>query len=273
MSRIVGAVVAVVVLVAIVLVWRPWESRQHTAQLPPPAAQPQQPATPLVSIDEMQSRMADDDRVKNAVDRAVGVLASSEKEADFLDKDCESDPKAKDIYRGMMLSLTGYLLVMTDLRSGDYENYGFVPEDHTRIDPAPLLSHWSKDRVTAFWHGTNALASLPAEDRRAIAAFLTELKSFRPVYVLVKQTAPDYDYFEIDTLNDVLQKAGRAPVNKCLLGYNGYALRWNVHGSGTEIQMLPASYMLDFWNRRAAQGTTDLADWFLTRMSGWLSRS
>jgi hypothetical protein len=36
--------------------------------------------------------------------------------------------------------------------------------------------------------------------------------------------------------------------------------------------MLPARYMLDFWDRRAAQGTTDLADWFLTSMSGWLSR-
>ena len=144
MSRIVGAVVAVVVLVAIALVWRPWESRQRTAQLLPPAAQPQQPATPLVSIDEMQSRMADDDRVKNAVDRAVGVLASSEKEPDFLEKDCESDPEAKDIYRGMMLSLTGYLLVMTDLRSGDYENYGFVPEDHAGIDPAPRFRTGAK---------------------------------------------------------------------------------------------------------------------------------
>jgi hypothetical protein len=179
MSRIIGAIVAVIVLGAIVLVWRPWESRQRTAQLPPPAAQQQpQTTTPLVSIDEMQSRMADDDRVKKAVDRALGVLASSEKEPDFLDKDCESDPKAKDIYRGMMLSFTGYLLVMTELRSGDYENYGFVPEDHGQIDPTPLVSHWSKDRVTAFWQGSNALASLPAEDRRAVAAFLNELKSF-----------------------------------------------------------------------------------------------
>jgi hypothetical protein len=86
----------------------------------------------------------------------------------------------------------------------------------------------------------------------------------------VKRTAPDYEYFDVETLNDVLHKAGRAPVNKCLLGYNGYALTWDVHGDGTEIQMLPARYMLDFWNRRAAQGTTDLADWFLSSMSGWL---
>jgi hypothetical protein len=172
----------------------------------------------------------------------------------------------------MMLSFAGYLLVMTDLRSGDYENYGFVPEDHSQIDPAPLLAHWSKERVTAFWQASNALGSLPAEDRRAVAAFLNQLKSFRPIYVLVKRTSPDYDNFDIDTLNDVLRNAGRAPVNKCLLGYNGYILKWSVHGSGTQIEMLPARYMLDFWDRRTAQGTTDVADWFLTAMNGWLSR-
>jgi hypothetical protein len=271
--RILSAVVVIVVLLAIVIVWRPWDSGQRTAQLLPPREQ-QQPQTPsLVPIDEMQSRMADDELVKSTVERVLGVLASSQKEPDFLDKDCESDTKAKDIYRGMMLSYAGYLLVMSDLRSGNYENYGFVPDDHAQIDTAPLLSHWTKDRVTAFWQGADALAPLAAEDKRAIAAFLNELKSFRPVYAVVKRTTTDYDYFDIDALNDVLQKAGRAPVNKCLLGYNGYALKWNVHGNGTEIEMLPARYMLDFWHRRAAQGTTDLADWFLTSMSGWLSPS
>ncbi len=272
MLRIVGAVVVIVALLAVVFVWKPWDSRHGTAQLPPPREQQQAQTTPLASIDEMQSRLANDELVKSTVERALAVLAASEKEPDFLDKDCESDAKAKDIYRGMMLSFAGYLLVMSDLRGGDYENYGFVPDDHAQIEAAPLLSHWSKDRVTAFWQGSNALASLPAEDKRAIAAFLNELKSFRPVYAVVKRSTPDYDYFDIDTLNDVLQKAGRAPVNKCLLGYNGYTLKWNAHGNGTEIEMLPARYMLDFWHRRAAQGTTDVADWFLTSMSGWLSR-
>ena len=56
MKRIVGAVVVVIVLGAIALLWRPWE-RQRTAQLPPPAVQQPAPTTPLVSIDEMQSRM------------------------------------------------------------------------------------------------------------------------------------------------------------------------------------------------------------------------
>jgi hypothetical protein len=182
-------------------VWQPWESRRTVL---PPSSQQQQPepTTPLVSIAEMQARMADDELVKNTVARALNALASSEKEPDFLDKDCEADAQAKDIYRGMMLSFAGYLLVMTDLRSGDYENYGFVPEDHSQIDPAPLLAHWSKERVTAFWQASNALGSLPAEDRRAVAAFLNQLKSFRPIYVLVKRTSPDYDNFDIDTLND-----------------------------------------------------------------------
>jgi hypothetical protein len=274
MVRILGAVAAVIALVAIAFLWQPWKSRQGTAQLPLSREQPApQPTTPLVSLDEMQSRMADDELVRRAVARAMDALASSEKEPDFVDKDCESDAKAKDVSRGMMLSVAGYLLVMTDLRSGDYENYGFVPEDRAHIDTAPLLAHWTKDRVSAFWQGSNALASLPAEDKRAVAAFLNELKSFRPIYVVVKRTAPDYDNFPIETLNEVLQKAGRPQVNKCLLGYNDYVLKWNVHGNGTEISMLPASYMLDFWNRRAAQGTTDLAEWFLTAMSGWLSRS
>jgi hypothetical protein len=272
MKRIVGAVVVVIVLGAIAFLWRPWES-QRTAQLPPPAVQQPAPTTPLVSVDEMQSRMGDDDRVKSAVDRAVAVLASSGKEPDFNNKDCESDPKVQDIYRGMMLSFAGYLLVMTDLRSGDYENYGRVPDDHADIDVKPLLSHWTKERATTFWQGAKALATLPPDDKRAVAAFLNELKSFRPIYVLVKRTAPDYDYFDVETLNDVLQKAGRVPVNTCLLGYNGYSLSWNVHGDATGFEMLPARYMLDFWDRRAAQGTTDLADWFLTSMSGWLSRS
>jgi hypothetical protein len=214
MLRIVGAVVAVVVLLAIVFVWRPWDSGQRTTQLPPPRDQQQPQTTSLVPIEEMESRMADDDLVKSTVERALGVLAASKKEPDFLDKDCESDGQAKEIYHGMMLSFAGYLLVMTDLRSGDYENYGFVPDDHAQINAAPLLSHWSKERVTAFWQGANALGSLAAEDKRAIAAFLNELKAFRPTYDVVKRTTADYDYFDIDTLNDVLQKAGRTPVNK-----------------------------------------------------------
>jgi hypothetical protein len=97
MARILGAVVAVIALVAIVFLWQPWKSRQGTAQLPPPREQPApQPTTPLVSLDEMQSRMADDELVRRAVARAMDALASSEKEPDFVDKDCESDAKAKD---------------------------------------------------------------------------------------------------------------------------------------------------------------------------------
>jgi hypothetical protein len=138
MKRILGAVAVIIALAAIIFVWQPWESRRTVL---PPSSQQQQPepTTPLVSIAEMQARMADDESVKNTVARALNALASSEKEPDFLDKDCEADAQAKDIYRGMMLSFAGYLLVMTDLRSGDYENYGFVPEDHSQIDPQEAL--------------------------------------------------------------------------------------------------------------------------------------
>jgi hypothetical protein len=159
MKRILGAVAAIIALAAIIFVWQPWE-RRRTVQLPP--SRPTTARTDDAACLDCRDAVAHGRwRIGQEYRCPRDALASSEKEPDFLDKDCEDDAQAKDIYRGMMLSFAGYLLVMTDLRSGDYENYGFVPEDHSQIDAAPLLAHWSKERVTAFWHASNALGSLP----------------------------------------------------------------------------------------------------------------
>jgi hypothetical protein len=210
MKRIIGAVAAVLAVV-IILLWQPWRTSPITAQVPAPQEPEQPQAAPLVSLAEMQSRLSDDDLVTAALKRAANALASSEKEPQFSEDACAADAKIKAIYRGMILAHAGYYLVMADLRSGDYQNYGFLPADEAELNTNTLLSHWSKERVARIWQSSNALNALSAEDRSSIAAFLNELKLFKPIYLSVKRTNPDFDALDQDAVDGILQKRAAHP--------------------------------------------------------------
>ena len=76
-----------------------------------------------------------------------------------------------------------------------------------------------------------------------------------------------------DEISEILKKAGRPPIGSCYKSDYGYSLTWDVTVSGaTAINFYPAEYMFSFWYRRDAEGKSDLAEWFLTSMLGWLQR-
>ena len=77
--------------------------------------------------------MRDEDLVKSAIIRATKVLAAADKETDLYTEGCDKDPKVGNFYRGMILAHAGYFLVMADLRTGSYRNYGLLPEDHPNL--------------------------------------------------------------------------------------------------------------------------------------------
>ena len=109
--------------------------------------------------------------------------------------------------------------------------------------------------------------------------FLNELQSYRAIYALVKRAKPNLDAMNwgfgtpisVDEVSEILRRAGRPPINKCYENDYGYKLKWNATASGsTDIAFEPVSYMIGFWHRREAEGKSDLADWFLSAMTGWL---
>jgi hypothetical protein len=131
------------------------------------------------------------------------------------------------------------------------------------------------------WRSSNALTALSADDKKAIATFLNELKSYRSIYAIVKRAKPRLDTMDwsagspvsTDEISEILKKAGRPPIGGCYKSDYGYKLMWDVPGSsGTAINFDPAEYMFSFWYRRDAEGKSDLAEWFLTSMVGWLQR-
>jgi hypothetical protein len=269
-------------VIAIAGVWRPW-TRSTPAPAGPQAVvrQVEAPRDPGVSLAELTSRMRDEDLVKSAIIRATKVLAAADKEADLYTEGCDKDPKVGNFYRGMILSHAGYFLVMADLRTGSHRNYGFLPEDYPNLEKASLFSYWTKERVSNVWRSSNALTALSADDKKAIATFLNELKSYRSIYAIVKRAKPRLDTMDwsagspvsTDEISEILKKAGRPPIGGCYKSDYGYKLMWDVPGSsGTAINFDPAEYMFSFWYRRDAEGKSDLAEWFLTSMVGWLQR-
>jgi TIR domain len=275
------------VLLGVIAVAGAWQRRTPSTPAPtlagPQAIVPQveEPRDPGVSLAELTLRMRDEDLVKSAIIRAAKVLASAGKEAEFFEEGCDKDPKVGNFYRGMILAHAGYFLVMADLRTGSYRNYGLLPEDYPNLERASLFSYWTKERVSNVWRSSNALAALPADDKKAIATFLNELKSYRSIYAIVKRAKPRLDTMDwsagspvaTDEISEILKKAGRPPIGSCYKSDYGYKLTWDATTSGaTAINFYPAEYMFSFWYRRDAEGKSDLAEWFLTSMLGWLQR-
>lgn len=229
-----------------------------------------------VSLSELKLRMLDGSLVKSAIIRATDVLAAADKEQKFFSEGCDKDPHVRDFYRGMILAHAGYYLVMADLRTGRHRNYGFLWDDYSSLQRASLYAYWTKERVADVWRSSNALAALGVDDKRALTAFLNELKSYRAVYSLVKQARPGLDWSNgvpigFSQIDGIVKRAGHTPINKCYIGDYGYSLKWNVTSRGeTEINFFPVDYMVSFWYRRDVEDKTDLADWFLSVMIRWL---
>ena len=274
----IAAGVAALGALALILAWQPWKAAPH-ATLPPTQQTTTPQRDPGVSLTELSMRMANEALVKSAVIRATSVLAGAGKTMEFYEEGCDKDAKVRDIYRGMMLAHAGYFLVMADLRTGSYQNYGFLPEDHAYLEKASLYSFWTMDRVTALWRSSNALASLDGDDKKALAAFLTELKGYRAIYAAVKRVKPNLAQLnwlrgspvEFAEINEILKRSGRPPISKCYLSDYGYRLTWNVTPTGgTAVNFMPVDYMFSFWYRRDSEGKEQLADTFITSMIGWL---
>jgi hypothetical protein len=218
--------------------------------------------------------MGNEVRVKAAIVRATAALSSSEKVQNFFDQDCQNDTKGRNVHRGMMLAYAGYYLVMTDLRTGSYQEYDMLPDDHGLLQKGGLFSFWSIDRALNVWRATNALKTLAPDDKRAIAAFLTELKSFRPIYTAINSTKPNYDLLQPDEASAILRRAGRSGLDECLSSGLGYELKWTATPrGGTSMSGAPVIYMIGFWHRRDLEGKSDLAELFLGRMIELLSRN
>jgi TIR domain len=303
-GRIFAAAASVLAVILFFAVWQPWKSSQvspsasldapqapaatpatpDAAQAPPAAAQPAPaPAEavrdPGVSLTELALRMKNEPSVTSAIIGATKVLAAADKAPEFTVEGCADDPKAREFYRGMILAHAGYYLVISDLQTGSYRNYGFLPKDYGLLDKDSLYAFWTKDRISKAWRDSNALAALSADDKRALTVFLTELQSYRAVYGLVKRAKPNLDSMNwgfgapisADEVSEILRRAGRPPINKCYENDYGYKLNWNVTPSGsTDIDFEPQSYMLGFWHRRDVEGKSDLAEWFLSAMVTWL---
>ena len=241
-----------------------------SSQAPPNAA----PDTG-VSLTELALRMKNEPSVTSAVIGATKVLAAADKTPEFFEQGCDKDPQVKDFYRGMLLAHAGYYLVLSELRTGTYKNYGFPPKDYSLLDKASLYAFWTKERISQVWRDSNAIAALSADDKKALVAFLSELQSFRSVYALVKRAKPDLDSMNwgfgppipSEEISEILKRAGRAPISKCYESDYGYKLNWNVTANGSsEIAFEPINYMIGFWHRRDVEGKSDLADWFLCRL-------
>jgi TIR domain len=299
-----GTIVGVILLVA---VWQSWKDSTVAPAVSPPAPQvsasgpdvaqpapappaPQEqaaspqapPDTPRdagVSLTELAMRMKNEPSVASAIIGATKVLASSDKTSELTTEGCAKDPKVNDFYRGMILAHAGYYLVIADLQTGSYRNYGFPTKDYSLLDKASLYAFWTKDRISKAWRESNALASLGPDDKKALSVFLSALQSYRAIYALVKRAKPNLDAINwgigggipVEEISEILRRAGRPPISKCYENEYGYKLNWNATASGsTEIDFEPASYMIGFWHRRDAEGKSDLADWFLSTMAGWL---
>jgi TIR domain len=251
------------------------------SQAPPNAEQapPSAARDTGVSLTELAMRMKNEPSVASAIIGATKVLAAADKTPELTTEGCAKDPKVNDFYRGMMLAHAGYYLVIADLQTGSYRNYGFPTKDYSLLDKASLYAFWTKERISKAWRESNALASLGPDDKRALSVFLSELQSYRAIYALVKRAKPNLDAINwglgggipVEEVSEILRRAGRPPISKCYENEYGYKLNWNATASGsTEIDFEPASYMIGFWHRRDAEGKSDLADWFLSTMAGWL---
>jgi TIR domain len=257
-----GSAVIAVLILAIAL--SQISTKKESPYVPPPPPPPK----PDVSLAEMTARMADENRVTDAILRASDVLASGDKKPYFEDEDCQRDPRFRDLHKGMLLSQLGYRMVISYLRTDNMENYGsFFPDDHDQFDKSKLFSFWTLPHVTSIWKSSNALNIFSSDDKRAIAAFLTETKAFRPIYTIIKSGNPIFEpSLDIEKVKILLRAANR-PVHKCQLQQVGFQLMSNisVYASGT-----PLRYMTTFWYRRDREGRMDLADQFLALMIGLL---
>ncbi len=168
-----GTIVGVILLVA---VWQSWKdstvapsvspaapqvsaSGPDVAQpAPAPAAPQEQAASPQappdtprdagVSLTELAMRMKNEPSVASAIIGATKVLAAADKTSELTTEGCGKDPKVNDFYRGMILAHAGYYLVIADLQTGSYRNYGFPTKDYSLLDKASLYAFWTKERIS-----------------------------------------------------------------------------------------------------------------------------
>ena len=167
------AVVALITVLAQVSGRKP--SCLRSAPPPPP------PPKTDVSLAEMTSRMANEARVTDAILRASDAMASTETKPYFEDADCQRDPRFRDLHKGMLFSHVGYRMVLSYLRTDNMETYAsYLPDDHDEINKSSLFSFWTLSRATNLWKTSSALNIFSSDERRAIAAFLTETKAVSP---------------------------------------------------------------------------------------------
>jgi hypothetical protein len=212
----------------------------------------------------MAARMTDEARVKSSITRVTTLLASAGKRPLFTDQNCERDARMRDIHRGMVMALAGYFLVISDLRVERFDYVDRLPEDYGQVDRTGLYSFWTVSRAINLWSTSKVLASLSPDDKRAIGAFLTELRLFRARYtILLRANTIFGQILDFDAVNEILKRAGN-PFNKCLQEPVAYELMWSI-APGVQHDA-PAGYMIRFWYRRDRDGKTDLADQFVSSM-------
>ena len=241
-----------------------------SSQAPPNAA----PDTG-VSLTELALRMKNEPSVTSAVIGATKVLAAADKTPEFFEQGCDKDPQVKDFYRGMLLAHAGYYLVLSELRTGTYKNYGFPPKDYSLLDKASLYAFWTKERISQVWRDFERDRRFERRRQESVGGVpeRAAVFSLRLCSREARQARPRLDELGLRAANPErgdqrdLKRAGRAPISKCYESDYGYKLNWNVTANGSsEIAFEPINYMIGFWHRRDVEGKSDLADWFLSTM-------
>ena len=259
----IGGGAAIFAVVALITVLAQVSGRKPVAYVP--QSPPPPPPKTDVSLAEMTSRMANEARVTDAILRASDAMASTETKPYFEDADCQRDPRYRDLHKGMLFSHVGYRMVLSYLRTDNMETYAnYLPDDHDEINKSSLFSFWTLSRATNLWKTSSALNIFSSDERRAIAAFLTETKAFRPTYTIIKAGNPVFEpSVDMDKVKILLRAANRSP-HKCLseqMGFQFNSTSYMLLASGT-----PLRYMTSFWYRRDKEKKMDLADQFLTAM-------
>lgn len=237
---------------------------------PPSAADADPPEPPKKSTNQ---RFADTAWLKSSLTRIIAPWSQArlvDAEPTWYNQpQCRDDARVGRFYRGIHLTFATYFLLVSLKEKGDFSDYRFFasqidsdkpPAEWATEDRSAVVRSWNAGRLTALFDTVLAATRPSRTDREAVREFLQTLLQARSFYRNVGE-----QYFKMSSgperfalINKAL--AGATPPNACLEGHYGFKVVLpHLKGKSSSIFFVPIEYMVQFWKRRDADGTSALA--------------